>query len=444
MLPQNPAEDARVRYSQSFTSKIFEPELSPRLARSFKPAGKRRDQSTGEMFGDYEDKDLHAMPKTFVPKDDGLSARQKKQNFLSSDVLPHSVYAPNARPGPPQEPRIQDAMMPADSEDGIDPIMRRQQELSSELFGRGTPGVAAEDAHDMSRRLAPNDFKWHSHPESNQSPTGGNFGSHKDRSYHEKCSNVFDHQSPEGRHRQQRQADQVSKREEQEEENLRRADAHYSNLFGRSRGPSQYAPPGESDQRRAKKTGDAADRIVVHQDWTDTKTEIMNGARGGRDQKPAERRAGELHQSRVFDQAEAPEEYTTMSADRNAARSSPVTTDNSGKLQRRPGQTTQDIHQAHLRTSLAPGGFYEGAESTRQWEVVELHISGLPVDATEPGVKRLCNGFDLQIVKVAVETDPVRNLCKGRARITVRYNPDRDTLQNLVQKLEQSRLRVEL
>lgn len=204
-------------------------------------------------------------------------------------------------------------------------------------------------------------------------------------------------------------------------------------------------PPGENDQRRAKKTGDPANRIVVHQDWTDSKTEIMNGARGGRDRAPAERRAGELHSSRVFESEEAPpSEFQTMAVDRNAARMSPVTTDNSGKLRRTYGQTTQDVHQAHLRTSLAPEGFYEEVQSTKNWEVVELHVAGLPIDADEPGVRRLCAGFDLQIVKVSVETDPVRNLCKGRARIVVRYNPERDTMQNLVRKLEDNRLRVEL
>ena len=33
------------------------------------PAGKRRDQTTAEIFGSYDEKDLRAMPKTFVPKD---------------------------------------------------------------------------------------------------------------------------------------------------------------------------------------------------------------------------------------------------------------------------------------------------------------------------------------------------------------------------------------
>jgi len=59
-------------------------------------------------------------------------------------------------------------------------------------------------------------------------------------------------------------------------------------------------------------------------------------------------------------------------------------------------------------------------------------------------VKNLCRDFDLQIVKVNVEMDPVRNLCKGRAKIMVRYNPMRDSIAGLVQKLQETKLRVEL
>merc|ERR1719199_1918331 len=85
------SDAARNRYAQSFTSQIFEP-MKSSGAPAFIPAGKRRDQTTSEMFGNYNDKELHAMPKTFVPKDDGTSARQKKLNFLSSDVLPATRY----------------------------------------------------------------------------------------------------------------------------------------------------------------------------------------------------------------------------------------------------------------------------------------------------------------------------------------------------------------
>lgn len=93
------------------------------------------------------------MPKTFVPKDDPFSARQKKLNFLSSDVLPHTAYgggSPTAQGGYPVSPRskLDDSIVEgAFDEEGecINPHMRRQLELSSELFGRETPAVTAEE-----------------------------------------------------------------------------------------------------------------------------------------------------------------------------------------------------------------------------------------------------------------------------------------------------------
>eukprot|EP00439_Symbiodinium_sp_Y106_P059664 s1840_g8.t1 len=90
-------------------------------------------------------------------------------------------------------------------------------------------------------------------------------------------------------------------------------------------------------------------------------------------------------------------------------------------------------------------------------------------------LKKLCSGFELQIVKCKelhqklqlaqlpghlremlvllnsslfgpqADTDPVRNLCKGRAKVMVRYNPGRDgaELEALVQHLEAASLTVE-
>jgi len=173
----------------------------------------------------------------------------------------------------------------------------------------------------------------------------------------------------------------------------------------------------------------------VHQDWTDSRTEIVCGARKNKPETPSLRKSDEFNQARIFgakDYYKPPENMA------------PVTTDNSKKVKEALGLTTQEIHQAHLRTSLTPKEFYEEASQTKHWEVIELHISGLRENADENTVKNLCRDFDLQIVKVNVEMDPVRNLCKGRAKIMVRYNPMRDSIAGLVQKLQETKLRVEL
>merc|ERR1712032_731883 len=85
-------------------------------------------------------------------------------------------------------------MLPDDEED-LDPNARRQLDLSSELFGRETPIVSAEELHNLDKRITPSDFKWFNAPVGINS-AGGSEVTHKDRSYREKCSNLFDHQSP--------------------------------------------------------------------------------------------------------------------------------------------------------------------------------------------------------------------------------------------------------
>jgi len=381
------------------------------------------------MFGNYNDKELHAMPKTFVPKDDGTSARQKKLNFLSSDVLPQTAYR-NAPQGGYASSSPREAPPLAEGEDGekFNPQVRRQLELSSELFGRETPGMTAEQVQNQSSKLTPSDFKWFSVPEPVQSSTGGKDATHQDRSYQEKCSNLFDHKSP----KVAQPENQADIAEEAMGELKRRANVYYSDLFDRK---TPMAEPEKGDDRRPKLRGPIEDQIVVHQDWTDSRTELMCGARSSVPKSAAYRKTDEFNQARIFgikDHYDPPENVSA------------VQTDNSNKVKDAFGLSTQEIHQAHLRTSLTPKEFYEEAASTKHWEVIELHISGLRDNADENTVKNLCRDFDLQIVKVNVEMDPVRNLCKGRAKIMVRYNPMRDSIAGLVQKLQETKLRVEL
>jgi len=439
-MAQSPEAAARSRYAQNFRSSIFEPLPTPQ-GPAFVPAGKRRDQTTSEMFGSYDEKDLKGMPKTFIPKDDAMTAREKKMQFLSSEVLPCSSYeaagGAAAAEYQPQDSYRERPMPPPegdyyDDEEAVDANLRRQMELQSKLFGRATPHIDAEQLHDRSRRLTPSDFKWHSHPEAVHQQ-GGQGVDHRDRAFQEKCSGLFDHRSPQtlSNHFE---AERQAREEETSGDAKRRANVYYSDLFGRAADyGEQSAPEGE---RRARHMGNAEDKLIVHQDWTDSKTELLQ--RGSpRPEHPALRKSDELHQARIFGPRS---EAWSASTERQP----PVTHDNSQKLKGALGRTTQEIHQAHLRTSITPDEFYEEAHTTKHWEVVELHISGLRHDADDGYVRNLCQGFDLQIVKVNAEIDPVRNLCKGRAKVMVRYNPKRDSIAGLVRKLEASRLRVEL
>eukprot|EP00438_Fugacium_kawagutii_P026319 Skav210228 [mRNA] locus=scaffold2884:15410:16682:+ [translate_table: standard] len=55
-MTQQPPNLARSRYNAAFQSSIFEPPTE-QMQSSFIPAGKRRDQTTAEIFGSYDEKD---------------------------------------------------------------------------------------------------------------------------------------------------------------------------------------------------------------------------------------------------------------------------------------------------------------------------------------------------------------------------------------------------
>lgn len=439
----SPGRIARGRYVQAFSSQIFEaPE--PARSRGFVPAGKRRDQTTGEMFGQENDKDLHSTPKTFVPRDDDRTAREKKLAFLSSDVLPHNQYAPGIthpvrtdrlgadQPGTGahrnlgEEPGFVEPLN--DNAPAVDPKLRRQWEQCSELFGRGTPEADPSAFHDPGRRITPSDFKWFSVPEPVTSPTGQEGVTSMDRSYYEKCSGLFERPSPNAGAGPSQ--DDIS--DELDGEIRRKNNVYYSDLFGRNTPMGETLPA--HFERHPKKKCQGEDQIVVNQDWTDSKTEFMRkGEKPGPDSAGGRRR-GEFNRTRLFDAAAGRDE--TPVPQENFPE--PMTTDNSSRLIDAIGKEPQKIHQAHLQSTLMSEHFYDTASTTRAWQVIELYLEGLPYDADDWYVRRLCQGFDLQIVKVAVEMDPVQNLCKGRAKVMLRYNPERDTVETLVQSLERS------
>jgi len=397
-------------------------------------SGSGRSEGEYISLGHHEEKDLRGMPKTFVPKEDTTTARRKKLQFLSSEVLPCNAYPPQVEAGY-QKQAYASAGYPEDEEDEskVHTGMVRQMHLSSSMFGRATPNSSVEQVNDRSSRLVPNDFHWNSYPE----PILGDAQdrrSHSDRAYEQKCSRVFDHQSPEMR--QVHASEKMEIRKEEHAGDLkRRANVYYSDLFGRS---ADQTPAEEvmASSRRPKSRFSNEDQLVVHQDWTDSRTELLHGARVQKPEQPHLRKGEELHQNRVFAE-------TNRGDWSYPERLEAVGHDNSSKVRTGPGMTTQAIHQAHMRTSTQTEEFYETAYNAKDWEVIELHITGLPFDADDEKVKSLCSGFDLQIVKAKADIDPVRNLCKGRAKVTVRYNPVRDNVEALIRHLESAKLSVE-
>ncbi|CAD7944336.1 unnamed protein product [Amoebophrya sp. A120] len=104
-----------------------------------------------------------------------------------------------------------------------------------------------------------------------------------------------------------------------------------------------------------------------------------------------------------------------------------------------PGDVTEPgslMHQKHMKSSLVRDTFYERAASARAWEVAELSVSGLDPYEDEQTVKTKCRGFGCHIVKVMLDLDPVSNRCKGRAKLILRYNPDENDLNGLIDKIQ--------
>merc|ERR1712147_330127 len=98
---------------------------------------------------------------------------------------------------------------------------------------------------------------------------------------------------------------------------------------------------------------------------------------------------------------------------------------------------SQSVHQIHLQSSETPSTFYEESHNTKEWAVVEMRVSNLPGTVTRRDVKALCAGFNLQVVKVNMDWNPIVNVSKGRATIHIRYNPPKESVafEKLVDKL---------
>jgi len=292
--------------------------------------------------------------------------------------------------------------------------------------------------HDRSSRLTPNDFAWHSYPEPPATAQQG--VTHIHRAYQEKSSGLFDRPSPQtlANHLQ---TEKQARLDDMDADAKRRANVYYSDLFGRA----CTSPEASKQERRPRHQGTDEDKLTVHQDWTDAKTELLQRS-GYKHEDPARRKCDELHQARIFGQRPS-DDNRQAQLDRETTMSKEELRfihDNSEKVKPSAGMSLQQVHQAHLRTSTMPEGFYKTAEDSRQWEVIELHISGFSENTNDDHVRKLCSGFDLQLVKVCADVDPVRNLCKGRAKVIVRYNPKLQSVEGLLRKLEGHNLRVEM
>jgi len=405
----SPSAVARNRYQRCFASNIFDPP-DPTKAHAA-PAGKRRDQTVNELFGDaQEGKNLKFQQGTFEPRGDERSARHKKQEFLSSTVLPSSEYMDG-----------QGAQAPDDERNfSADPVERRLQENTSLIFNVDSGGVDPDcHARWAENKLRPTSFRWYQYP----TPVGEEDGSAEVRALHEKRSTVFredaEDQSEEAAVAARHKEEAEDRKVEKEMEEKRRANCYYSDLFGRET-PGDFAKQG--GEHHPKHKSSAEDRITVHGDWSDSRTELERGAVGPNSKTPADRKLREFHHANVFDQYEDPGVGFHLDPIKIHCQA-PDVMDNSRKVVRHDADT-KVIHQAHMKSSVVEPEFYAEAASRTAWEVAEVHVSGLAADENNESISKKVKHAGFHVIRVNANMDPVNNTCKGNCRLQVRYNPD--------------------
>lgn len=400
------------------------------------PPGKRRDQRCSELFGnEIDDRDLRKHASTFEPRMDPLSPRRRKLKNLQGGTVPetnaldldtveaYGTYRANQLPFEERNSGKLDRK--------ADPVVRRQQDLESHIFDTGL--IVDQNVTKKTwteSKITPNCFNWYNSDPIVRPPAADQPGvTHQDRAYFEKTSNLFDHKTAPAPTAKQLRDDHVAyMEEEQEASNKRKANVYYSDLFDRptpglenTNNLGQYHP---------KHYANDDSHIIINQEWTDAKTEIMRQKRSGATLSAGARKFEELHQTNIPD---SPKRHKME--DRQMLE--PIETDTSQKVRRAaPGELGMHVHQKHMKSSLVREEFYDRAEATKAWEVAEINLSRVPVDADERSVKDQCKGFECQVVKVHLDVDPISNMCKGRAKLVLRYNPESNDLSGLISKIQ--------
>jgi hypothetical protein len=409
----SPSSVARDRYQRCFASSIFDPPEEPKHHAA--PAGKRRDQTVNELFGDaIEGKNLRFQQGTFEPKSDERSAREKKQEFLTSSVLPHTQYESHLGEG---ETAVDARHFSAD------PVERRLQENTSLIFneeGKQVPMDPDCHARWAENKLRPTSFRWYQFP----TPAHEEGDSAAVRALHEKRSSVFKEQ---GADESEVCKQAVSKRQQEEAEDRaiekqmdekRRNNCYYSDLFGRET-PMESHP---TSARHARMKTSPEDRITVHGDWSDSRTEIERGAQGDTKKTPTDRKLKEFHNANVFDSYEDPGKNFHPEPLKHHGQL-PDVMDNAPKVFRHD-HDSKVIHQAHMKSSIVDEAFYQDAAARTAWEVAEVHVSGLSPEENNESIAKKVKHAGFHVIRVNANMDPVNNTCKGTCRLQVRYNPD--------------------
>jgi len=107
------------------------------------------------------------------------------------------------------------------------------------------------------------------------------------------------------------------------------------------------------------------------------------------------------------------------------------------KNMHRGSQTARKVREMLNRSSLLDErGVYRKADEQQTYEVTELKIKGLPPDACEHSLARICRSFGHQVIRVDAGHNPMRDACTGHAKVLLRSCPTASSTPELQRFLE--------
>ncbi|CEM02138.1 unnamed protein product [Vitrella brassicaformis CCMP3155] len=419
---------AREAYARQFhASGIFSAKEAapPASGRKSMPQGRRRDQTSHEMFGSVEPTDmprasLQRQLSTFVPREDFRTARERCIEFNSSSPNIISSDYPTGKSPMPTGGKLTH-LLPLSAETAED--------VFAENFGQRAavdPLASYRAKQYMGEQLSSASSNWMTHR--NATSNEGPQYSPRDKARLQNDSELFGlSPSPVP------QKDTKAEAAEKEATQRRRSNPYFSDLFGVASPPSLKETGMFGDQAMVD-TMKADKQVTIYNDWMDSRTEIAR--RLGTPQPETagtarQRKMDETYGHRVplFSESMPPPKDATVSKVTGETRAMPRIDLNA---------TAKEKHQTFLQSTMLGKEFYDTASKVGTFEVVNLNLMGLKPDTTEEDIKQLTRSCGVHTVKIITDTDPVNGRSKGRARVVIREvagDTGLDKLTNALQSM---------
>eukprot|EP00388_Colpodella_angusta_P003883 GDKJ01013344.1.p1 GENE.GDKJ01013344.1~~GDKJ01013344.1.p1 ORF type:complete len:461 (-),score=102.52 GDKJ01013344.1:394-1776(-) len=430
---------ARDRYIQSLSSDIFgQPPARPQ---SNIPAGKRFDHSHEQMFAmsqvnqDATTRSLKAAPETFIPRDLGYTAQDRKNyEVFGADAC---YKASRCAPVESEEPQY-----PSNKMEG-----------STRIPHAHILAVAPRSD------LLPSTAVWsnYSDTQSGQdlSATAHNA---RDRTIVQGVSQVFGTQDSQLRHIQEVRP--IAANETDQEIIRRRVDQHFSNIFHKDYAPDEIVNhtmfTNEVDIRRLRPNVCAAEGLSPFQDAMDSRTELLPGMReaGNRALGSLDGTASQMDSyaksQEIKFRSHIPGMEHTNGEYESEKRTYRQEIMDDGLTNRRDALNSEShsaVHQANLRsTFLERQGGYDSSmnPNASQFNLVVLKMTNVGVDVDERCLRDWARRAGCHVAKLMLQLDPITHTCKGLARMIVRESGGQNTSDRLIEVLRNKNIRVEI